>query len=78
MKLTFDPTLNLTTLLTIALLVGQGAVVLQRVKVLEEGQREIRVSLQVYTERNNEAHSMLLQSLAKTAAILDSHIERKP
>ncbi len=75
MKINFNPTLDLTTILTVLALIGQGAVVLQRVKVLEEGQKDLRLTIQTYAERNNDAHAALLANAAKTAAILDSHID---
>ncbi len=72
MKINFNPTLDITTLATVMALIGQGAVLFRRVAVLEEGQRELRLRIESFQEKNNEAHNVLLQNAAKTAAVLEA------
>lgn len=73
----FNWEVDVGTLIMICALLGQGFVMFHRVGILEKNQNDMRESFQTYTEKNNEAHTLILQNAAKTAAILDLHVGKE-
>jgi hypothetical protein len=70
----FNTEIDISTLIMAMAIICQAAVMFHRVTMLEQGQAEMRASIEKFAEKNNEEHSIIGQNLAKTAAILDTHL----
>lgn len=71
--LKFDFTVNFDTLLLVAVIVGQAAVGWYRLSNLEKNVQFNKNTLTELSEKNNEAHMKIVETLTRTSSLLDAH-----